>query len=209
MVPIFGSASAGLANASRTAQRCGRGIRDVERLAVPQGVANLRASRVKPDIPSEWRVARFDERFDCDLHGQQVRDEPLKDLGKRGKSAPTRGEIKGHVERIAALPVAFGVGVTENVDVDRTLQPEHRNQRRHGSERGTGNAFLVGGEQCALVQGHRAGLEQKLGRSEHKRVATAIERIAQDYVDKLIEKQRRRLAGPRRTSARYAASIVG
>ena len=51
------------------------------------------------------------------------------------------------------------------------------------------------GEQCALVQGHALGSKQKLGRSEHKRVVTAIERIAQDYVDKLIEKQRRRLAG--------------
>ena len=166
----------------------------VELVAVPQRVADPGGVGVEPDIPGERRIAQFGERLDRDLDAEQMRDPAPHRLGQRGEPGAAAGEIERHVEAVAALPIAVGVVVVENVDLGFGRNAEHRHQRRHRRRYCAADGFLVGGDQRAFVQGDAL----RCGRTVRRRAARAhrhaVERVAQDHVHELIDEQRRRLA---------------
>ena len=118
---IFGSASAGSRTQPKQPNDAGA-RRIVERPRRATARRQSACRRVKPDIPVKVTSLASMSGSMRPRRPSRCAMKRSKDLARRRKSTPTRGEIKSHVERIAALPVALGVVVAENVDVDRTLQ---------------------------------------------------------------------------------------
>src|SRR4029077_746700 len=102
----------------------------VELAASPQRVPDPSRVGIEADIPGEIDIGRLDQRLDLALDRQKMRDPPLDHLAERVEPAPSGGKIERHVEKIAALPIAFGIAIIEHVDLARNRQAEHGNEWR-------------------------------------------------------------------------------
>ena len=79
----------------------------------------LRGLGIKPTYQVSSALAQFRERLDADLDPEQMGNPAPSFLCQRGRSPLSTGEIERQVELVAALPVAVGVFLAENIDLHR------------------------------------------------------------------------------------------
>ena len=115
------------------------------------------------------------------------------------------------MEPVAVLEIVIGVVVVHDVDLGFGRDPQHRDQRRYRRVAFACDGFFVGRDQRALVQRHALRPEEQLGRAQHVRVVAAVERVAQDHVDELVDEQVRGLgAAPHQIEiGRFQRAVAG
>src|SRR5262245_34284632 len=119
---------------------------------------------------------------------------PSDRLGECRQTAATGRQIERHVEKIAPTPVALCVIARQNVDLRCRRYAEHRHEGRQWSRARAAEGFLVSADQRSFVRRESLRAKEELGSAEHKRVTAAIEGIAQNHVNELVEEERRRVA---------------
>ncbi len=119
---------------------------------------------------------------------------PLDGRAECGDAATADGEIERHIEAIAPLPIVLRVIVGQDVDLRARGNSQHGDERRQRRGAGAGDGFLVGGDQGAFMGRHSLRAKEQLRRAQHERIAAAVEGVAQNHLDELVEKERRRVA---------------
>ena len=114
---------------------------------MPEPVTNHGGLGIEPDIPGEFCVMQFGERLDRDIDPEQVGNPARHGLRKRRRSTRAAGEIKPHVELVAAVPVMIGVLIAEHVDLRLRGRAQHRHQRQYRRDAQTADDFLVAKKQ--------------------------------------------------------------
>ena len=94
-------------------------------------------------------------------------------------------------------PIVLSVIGVENVDLRLSGRAQHRHQRQHRCHLEPANDLLVPKKQGLLVQHDPLRPEKQFGRAHHEGVIAAVQRVSQDYMDELIDKQRRQSNRPR------------
>ena len=107
--------------------------------------------------------------------------------GQRRQSFMTGGQVYGHVELIATLPIAFGIFAVDDVDMGLGRNSQHGDQWRYRSRIGAADLFLVSRYQRAFVDGDALGAKKHLAAAHDIGVLDAVERIAHNDVDELVD----------------------
>src|SRR5260370_20114004 len=103
-------------------------------------------------------------------------------------TAAAGGQIDSDVELLATLPIVVCVAIRQHVDFGTGWKSQHRYERRKRRRAYPSDCLLVGCEQRALVQRHSLWPEKQLGGTQYERVLATVQRVAQDDVDKLVDK---------------------
>jgi hypothetical protein len=193
---------AGCAATSGRAGRAGEGEAEqgehqalvllVHGFAAPEAVADAGRLLVEADEPAPVPVLDPGHRLDPRLDVHQMREPDLDDARQALAAARVRADVERHRERVRAAPVGPGVGVVEDVEFGRGLLAQHRDKRRVWRAALMRLDHLRIGEQHrAVVEGDALRAEEQFRGAQHVRVLATVERVAQDEVDELVEKQGR------------------
>ena len=108
-------------------------------------------------------------------------------------------DVHDHRVRVRSRPICPGVFIVHDIHLTERLRLEHgRERRRMHVVLGVLlrlDDFRVGQQQRPIVDGYLLAAIEQLGCAQRVRIVAALERIAQDQMAELRQKDRRQIAG--------------